>query len=80
MNDTTIFSPDFKTEKPEILIPGVEITDFAAKIEVTDASEEALRKGAEFADEIEARFVGDFEKTGIDKMAHVSTFILYIYT
>jgi len=76
MNDTTIFSPDFKTEKPEILIPGVEITDFAAKIEVTDASEEALRKGAEFADEIEARFVGDFEKTGIDKMAHVSTFMV----
>nr|MBQ4317651.1 hypothetical protein [Clostridia bacterium] len=76
MNDTTIFSPDFKTDKPEILIPGVEITDFAAKIEVTDASEEALRKGAEFADEIEARFVGDFEKAGIDKMAHVSTFMV----
>jgi len=76
MNDNNIFSPDFKTEKPEIRIDGAEITDYAAIITLDDITDEALEKGKAFADEIEARFVGDFEKTGIDKMAHVSTFMV----
>ena len=36
-------------------------------------SEQAIKKGEEFANEIAGNFVSDFEKDG-DKMAHVSTF------
>jgi len=67
-----VFSEDFVTDRPLIISEGAPIVDVAKTI-TDDASEEALKKGTLFAEEIEARFVSDFEKPG-DKMAHVSTF------
>ncbi len=75
-----VFSEDFKTEKELIISEGAPISDVAKRISL-DVSEEAVKKGDAFADEIEASFVSDFEKEG-DKMAHVSTFITvgnYVY-
>lgn len=69
-----LFTPDTPTDKPEIVIPGEEIKDYAGKIS-SDVGEEALARGDAFAAEIAARFVADFEKAG-DKMVHVSTFIV----
>ncbi len=70
----SIFSSDFVTDKERILIEGSAIVDPAAVIEAGDATSEAIAKGEAFAEEISERFVADFEKNGIDKMAHVSTF------
>ena len=75
-NQNSIFSTDYKTIKPEIRIDGTEITEYAAKINAADASETALKRGEAFANEMEERFVTDFEKSGIDKMVHVSTFMV----
>lgn len=72
----SIFSADHKTTKPEIRIEGTEITEYAAKIDAADASEAALKRGEAFAQEMEDRFITDFEKSGIDKMVHVSTFMV----
>lgn len=72
----SIFSNDCKTDKPEIIIDGVEITEPAARINASDASAEAIARGDAFAQEITDKFVADFEKKGIDKMAHVSTFMV----
>ena len=68
-----VFSEDFKTQKELIITEGAPISDVAKRISL-DVSEEAVKKGDAFADEIEACFISDFEKEG-DKMAHVSTFI-----
>lgn len=72
----TIFSPDFVTDKKEIVIEGSEILNFSRKIDAKDASSEALSKGEAFAKEIEEKFISDFENPETDKMAHVSTFAL----
>lgn len=75
-----VFSEDFKTKRELIITEGAPISDVAKRISL-DASEEAVKKGDAFADEIEACFISDFEKQG-DKMAHVSTFITvngYVY-
>lgn len=72
----SIFSHDFITEKEQIVIEGAEILDFSRKIDSADASEKALANGEAFSNEIEDRFVSDFEDPQIDKMAHVSTFAL----
>ena len=72
----SIFSSDFKTEREHIIIDGAPITAPAAVISASDASDGAIAKGEAFAQEISERFVADFEKNGIDKMAHVSTFAL----
>ena len=69
-----VFSPDYVTDKELIYSPGEPITDRAGII-YAEVSEAAIRKGNAFADEIEERFLGDFEKPG-DRMAHVSTFIV----
>jgi len=87
----TIFSPDTPTAKATISIDKLPIENPAAVLTV-DVSEEALRKGREFSDEIGANIVTDFEKTEnlfnagkvdvIDRMVHVSTFVFtggYIY-
>ncbi|MBQ8352124.1 MAG: hypothetical protein IJY20_08820 [Clostridia bacterium] len=71
----SIFSSDFETKKPSITIEGVEIADFAARLNAADASEEAKKRGEAFAREIAERHVSDFEKEG-DKMVHVSTFMV----
>ncbi|MBQ8401171.1 MAG: hypothetical protein IJX14_04490 [Clostridia bacterium] len=76
MNQTGIFSADCKTDKPEIRIEGREITEYAGKIDAADASDAALKRGEAFAQEIEERFIADFEKSGADKMVHVSTFMV----
>ena len=69
-----IFSEDFPTKKESLRIEGQEILNYARKIDAKDASEQAKKKGEAFAKEIQAGFVADFEKSGVDKMAHVSTF------
>ncbi|MBR6790821.1 MAG: hypothetical protein IKM31_08165 [Oscillospiraceae bacterium] len=68
----SVFSGDHVTDRPLIIADGAPIAAPAARIPA-NVPEEALEKGRRFADEIEARFVSDFEKPG-DKMAHVSTF------
>jgi len=72
-----IFSSDFKTDKKEFIIEAAPIEDYSAII-AEEAPLSAIEKGDRFAEEIEARFVSDFEKGGDkpDKMAHVSTFML----
>ena len=75
MDRKTIFSPDIVTEKPHILYPRTPISAYR-RIITTDISQEAQEKGIAFADEIEARFVADFEKPG-DQMVHVSTFLYH---
>lgn len=69
-----VFSDDFVTDRPLIISEGAPIADVAETI-TADVSEEALKKGDLFADEIEKHHVADFEKPG-DKMAHVSTFVV----
>ncbi len=67
-----MFSADHPTEKELIIVKGAPITEAAGTI-TDDVAEEKIKKGDDFAQEISARFVADFEKAG-DKMAHVSTF------
>ena len=80
----TVFTPDISCKHSPILIPGELIQDPAAILPM-EVSEEARRRGDAFADEIEEKFIGDFERTeemakaiGLpngDKMVHVSTFV-----
>jgi len=70
----SIFTPDVHTDKELIITPGAPIEDVARTI-TAEVSEEAVKKGDLFAQEITDRFVADFEKPG-DKMAHVSTFVV----
>ena len=74
--ENCVFTPDVPNDRPTIVIENKEITDFAAKIHASDASPEALARGKAFADEITARYVGDFERAGVDQMVHVTTFML----
>lgn len=67
-----IFSADCKTEKELLISAGAPIADVARRL-CASVSEDAIKKGDAFAQEITDRFVSDFEKEG-DKMAHVSTF------
>jgi len=69
-----VFSPDFITDRELIIKPGAPIENPSRTI-TTMVSEEAIRKGDEFAKEITENFLADFEKP-IDKMAHVSTFVV----
>ena len=70
----SVFTPDVVTDRALSISPGAPIAEPAAVI--TDAvSEDAVRKGIRFAEEIRERQVGSFEKPG-DKMAHVSTFLV----
>lgn len=69
-----VFTEDVKTEKELIISDGRPIENVARTI-TANVSDEALKKGEAFAQEITDLFVSDFEKPG-DKMAHVSTFIV----
>ena len=79
----SLFSEDYKTEKPLRIAPGEPIAAPAARISAKD-DREAFRRGERFAREIEEGFVADFEKNeravkagradAVDRMAHVSTF------
>ena len=70
-----IFSNDCITENELIITPGAPIENPARVIKANEVSEEAIKKGDAFAQEIEDRFVANFERSG-DKMAHVSTFVV----
>lgn len=69
-----IFSDDIKSKKELVELPGAPIENVVLTI-TSQAGEEAIQKGAAFADEITEKFVSDFEKEG-DMMAHVSTFLV----
>ena len=69
-----VFSNDILTKKELKITPGEKIKN-PARVITADVSEDAIKKGDAFAQEITDRFVSDFEKP-IDKMAHVSTFIV----
>ena len=80
-----IFSNDFGTKKPHIVIPGKKIEN-PAKIISSSVTESVLKSGEEFLKQINNNFVADFEKSQadfesgrvsvVDKMAHVSTFMV----
>ncbi len=69
-----IFTPDCPTVKPLMDLQGMEIADFAVKIDAADASRRMIEKGDAFAREIAERFVADFEDAQTDQMVHVTTF------
>lgn len=69
-----IFSADCPASGELTIVPGAPITDAAGIISAA-VSQEALKKGEAFANEISDCFIGDFEKPG-DRMAHVSTFLV----
>lgn len=71
----SIFSNDCITEKELIITPGAPIENPVRVIKANEVVEEAIKKGDAFAQEIEDRFVANFEREG-DKMAHVSTFVV----
>lgn len=88
----TIFSADYQTNKPHIIIEGKKIENPQAIISA-NVSEEVLIAGEKFSSQIDKNFVADFEKTQldfdanrvdvVDKMVHVSTFMVInnvIYT
>ena len=68
-----VFTSDYKTERPLIPAEAGDITESRATLPLLFEGE-AVEKGTRFAQEIEDRFFGNFEKPG-DKMAHVSTFL-----
>lgn len=80
-----VFTPDVPTFKPLLTAEGAPIQNRAGYIS-DQVDEIALRKGRAFADEIRDRFLSDFEKSeravalgkaeAVDKMAHVSTFVV----
>lgn len=69
---TQVFQEDVKTQKELIISEGAPIKNTRRYIRA-EVSKDAIKKGDAFAQEIEQRFVSDFEKAG-DQMAHVSTF------
>lgn len=72
---SNIFSNDCLTEKELIITPGAPIENPVRVIKADEVGKEAVKKGDAFAQEIEDRFVANFEREG-DKMAHVSTFVV----
>ena len=68
-----IFTDDAPQSNSPIVYPSTNVTDYAARIEA-DTTLNNDPKALAFAAEIAKNQIGDFEKTGIDKMCHVSTF------
>ena len=68
-----IFTDDAPQSNSPIVYPSTNVTDYAARIEA-DTTLNSDPKALAFAAEIAKNQIGDFEKTGIDKMCHVSTF------
>jgi len=67
-----MFKNDCITQKELVISEGAPIEKIKRRISA-EVSDEALKKGEAFSNEIATRFISDFEKQG-DKMAHVSTF------
>ncbi len=80
-----IFTPDFLTSKPDTVIDGAPIADFAAHIH-PESDEVCRRIGDKCVAEIKANIIADFEKNAaycekhpdstVDMMVHVSTFTI----
>ena len=68
-----IFTADYTSSNTPTTYSPALVTDYAAKIEA-DTSLNSEAKAISFVQEINGNKVGDFEKIGIDKMCHVSTF------
>ena len=69
-----IFTEDTVSDNQHIIYSPEAVTDFVKKIEA-DTSLNSNDKAIEFSNEINNNKIGDFEKIGIDKMCHVSTFL-----
>ncbi|MBP3580040.1 MAG: hypothetical protein J6K12_02205 [Clostridia bacterium] len=69
-----VFTGDISTNKELIITPGAPIADVKRTL-TSDVSEEIVKKGDCFAQEITDKFVSDFEKS-TDQMVHVSTFVV----
>ncbi len=69
-----IFLPECEPDHEAPVVAAAPITNPAAVL-TTGVSEEVIRKGADFADEIDARMITEFGKPG-DKMVHVSSYAL----
>ena len=80
-----VFTEDMATDNELIITEGAPIGDVARTI-TSEVSDEVIKKGDAFANEITDCFISDFEKTEalmnagkldeFDRMAHVSTFIV----
>lgn len=80
-----VFTPDVKTDKPEILIPNLPIRDYAAFIRPTD-DQAAVALGDKVVEEITKNHIADFERdeeyckkhgeNNPDLMVHVPTFTI----
>ncbi len=71
----TTYLNDYATSKPATYLDAAEISDYAAKIEASDATAEQKTLGKQFANEITANFIANFEKKN-DTMVHVSSFAI----
>ena len=69
-----IFSKDIETSNSVKYFPLAEVEKYTKTIEA-DTALNNNKVATNFANEINSNKVADFEKTGIDKMCHVSTFI-----
>ena len=69
-----VFADDFVASRELLISPGAPIEN-VRKTFSADVSEDIVKKGDAFANEIEERFVSDFERKS-DKMVHVSTFVV----
>ena len=73
--DRATYVNDFITSKPAVYLETAEISDPTAAIEASAANSEQKALGDEFADEITANFIANFEKDS-DLMVHVSSFAI----
>ncbi len=71
----SIFTEDYVSQKPKIMYERVPIKEYAKKIEA-DTALNNKAKAIAFAEEVNGNVVGDFEKSGVDQMCHVSTFLV----
>ncbi len=69
-----IFTPDVTTTNSAIVYGRNAVTNYS-KIIDADTTLNSEQKAIDFANEINSSKIADFEKTGIDKMCHVSTFV-----
>lgn len=73
INSDNIFTPNITSNNTPTVYRIEEVQEYSKKIEA-DTELNNDPKAIAFAKEIAENKVGDFEKTGIDKMCHVSTF------
>lgn len=69
-----IFTDDVKTDNTPVIYNNVRVEEYQ-KIIDADTALNSKQNAKDFANDINSNKVSDFEKSGIDKMCHVSTFI-----